>query len=112
MMPAYFYLYNQVAKLAKFSDTHQTFHLEILYSGAPAIQAPVPVISSGSLGVAPFCVQTKAEVFTARAWASRVDFPLRRAAMKAAVNESPAPTVSATSTIGVGWKEVLSRVKT
>ena len=31
------------------------------------------------------------------------------AAVKAAVNESPAPTVSATGTLGVSWKETHSR---
>lgn len=32
--------------------------------------------------------------------------------MKAAVNESPAPTVSATSTDGVGWNDTLPGVNT
>ena len=62
--------------------------------------------------MAPCWVQTKAEVATAQAWASATDLPLRIEAMKAAVKESPAPTVSATSTLGVGWKETLPGVKT
>lgn len=32
--------------------------------------------------------------------------------MKAAVNESPAPTVSATSTDGVGWNDTFPGVNT
>lgn len=32
--------------------------------------------------------------------------------MNAAVNESPAPTVSATSTLGVGWNDTLPGVNT
>lgn len=64
------------------------------------------------MGMAPFFVQTKAEVRTARLCASATDLPLRIEAMKAAVKLSPAPTVSATSTLGVGWKETLPGVKT
>lgn len=70
------------------------------------------VIEEGSVGMAPCCVQTNADVTTAFLWASSTDFPLRMLAMNAAVKESPAPTVSATSTLGVGWKETWPGVKT
>ena len=62
--------------------------------------------------MAPLRVQTKAEVETAAAWASATERPRRIEEMKAAVKESPAPTVSATSTCGVGRKETLPGVKT
>ena len=52
--------------------------------------------------MAPFCVQTKAETLTASAWASWMGLPFRMAAQNEPVKESPAPTVSATSTFGVG----------
>lgn len=64
------------------------------------------------MGMAPFLVQTKADVRTAMEWACSTDLPFRMLAMKAAVKESPAPTVSATSTFGVGWKETCPGVKT
>lgn len=70
------------------------------------------VISSGRTGIAPSCVQTYADVLTASECASATVFPLRMLAMKAAVNESPAPTVSATSTFGVGWNDTFPGVKT
>ena len=56
---------------------------------------------AGIKGMAPCCVQTKALTFTARSWASFTDLPNRSEETKVAVNESPAPTVSATSTLGV-----------
>ena len=76
-------------------------------------QAPLPltkiphgktyaVSSAGRMGIAPFFVHTKAEVWTASVWASATLFPFRMAAINAAVKLSPAPTVSATSTFGVG----------
>ena len=70
------------------------------------------VRSEGSTGIAPFLVQTNADVRTAIECASGTDFPLRMLAINAAVNESPAPTVSATSTFGVGWKETFPGVNT
>ena len=70
------------------------------------------VSSGGRMGMAPFLVQTKAEVSTALQCASATVLPRRMEAMNAAVNESPAPTVSATSTVGVGWKETVPGVKT
>ena len=62
--------------------------------------------------MAPLWVQTNAEVATALRWASATGISLRTLAMKAAVKESPAPTVSATSTLGVGWNDTLPGVKT
>lgn len=62
--------------------------------------------------MAPFWVHTNAEVFTAVSWASSTDLPLMIEERKAAVNESPAPTVSATSTIGVSLNDTLPGVKT
>lgn len=67
---------------------------------------------AGRRGIAPACVQTNADVSTARLWAFFTLLPLRMFARKAAVNESPAPTVSSTSTTGVGWNETLPGVKT
>ena len=69
-------------------------------------------ISSGKTGMAPFCVQTKALAWTAMRCASGIGLPLRYWATKVAVNESPAPTVSATLTLGVSTHEVSSAVKT
>lgn len=54
------------------------------------------------MGIAPFLVHTNADVRTASEWASATLFPLSMADMNAAVKLSPAPTVSATSTLGVG----------
>ncbi len=71
-----------------------------------------PVISAGSTGIAPFCVHTYADVLTASAWASVTLLPLRTDAINAAVKLSPAPTVSATSTVGVGWNDTLPGVNT
>ncbi len=70
------------------------------------------VRSAGRTGIAPFFVQTNADVRTAVACASGTDLPFRMLAMNAAVKESPAPTVSATSTFGVGWKDTLPGVNT
>lgn len=70
------------------------------------------VNSEGRIGIAPFCVHTYAEVRTASECASWTLFPLRIDAMNAAVKLSPAPTVSATSTRGVGWNETFPGVKT
>lgn len=66
----------------------------------------------GSCGMAPFWVQTNADTSTAVRWASLMLFPLRIEAMNAAVKESPAPTVSATSTLGVSTNETLPGVNT
>ncbi len=65
-----------------------------------------------STGMAPCWVHTNADVSTALRCDSSTVCPLRMLAMKAAVKESPAPTVSATSTLGVGWNETLPGVKT
>ena len=62
--------------------------------------------------MAPFFVQTNAEVCTAREWDSVTLLPFRIDDMKAAVKLSPAPTVSATSTFGVGWNDTLPGVNT
>ena len=51
--------------------------------------------------MAPFCVQTNALTFTANACASFTGIPFNIAEKNEPVNESPAPTVSATSTFGV-----------
>ena len=67
---------------------------------------------SGSSGIAPLCVQTYADTSTASLCASGTGFPLRMAEVKVAVKESPAPTVSATFTFGVSWKETTPGVKT
>ena len=67
---------------------------------------------SGRTGIAPFWVQTKADTSTAFLWASSTLLPRMMDEMKAAVKESPAPTVSATSTEGVGWNDTLPGVKT
>ena len=69
--------------------------------------------SGGSVGMAPFWVHTKADTSTAFLWASWTGLPLMMLAQNEPVNESPAPTVSATSTFGVSWNEVSpSSVKT
>lgn len=67
--------------------------------------------SAGRTGIAPFCVQTKAETSTAFLWAAGTGKPLKMLAVKAAVKESPAPTVSATFTCGVGKNDFASGVK-
>ena len=56
----------------------------------------------GRTGMAPCWVQTKAETSTAFLCASRMVFPKSICATKVAVKLSPAPTVSATCTLGVG----------
>ena len=63
-------------------------------------------------GMAPFCVQTKADTLTAVWCASRMDLPRRICATNEPVKESPAPTVSATVTLGVGTKLSSVSVKT
>ena len=70
------------------------------------------VSSRGSVGIAPFCVHTNADVLTARLCASATLLPLSMLATNAAVKESPAPTVSATSTFGVGWNDTFPGVNT
>lgn len=70
------------------------------------------VSSGGRIGIAPSLVQTNADVRTAMEWASATLFPLRIEEMNAAVKLSPAPTVSATSTFGVGWNDTLPGVNT
>ena len=62
--------------------------------------------------MAPDWVQTYAEVWTARLCASFMEQPFRIDDTNAAVNESPAPTVSSTFTAGVGRNEMLPGVKT
>ena len=57
---------------------------------------------SGNFGMAPGCVQTKALTSTASLWASLMGIPARMAEAKEPVKLSPAPTVSSTSTFGVG----------
>ena len=64
------------------------------------------------MGMAPGRVHTKAEVRTAQECASATERPFRIPEMNAAVNESPAPTVSATSTLGVGWNDTFPGVNT
>lgn len=76
------------------------------------VRSVYSVSSAGRIGMAPFFVQTNADVRTAREWASGTVFPLRMLAIKAAVKESPAPTVSATSTCGVGRNDTEPGVKT
>lgn len=51
-------------------------------------------------GMAPGWVQTKALTSTASLWASATLLPSRIEAQNEPVNESPAPTVSVTSTTG------------
>ena len=63
-------------------------------------------------GIAPFCVHTKALTSTASLWASFTDLPLSIAAQKEPVKESPAPTVSATSTLGVFSYDICPGVNT
>ena len=62
--------------------------------------------------MAPCWVHTYAETSTASLCASSVEAPRRREAANVAVNESPAPTVSATLTWGVWMKETLPGVNT
>ncbi len=62
--------------------------------------------------MAPCCVQTKAETSTAVLCASGMVFPLSSEATNPAVKASPAPTVSATVTIGVGLKNSSPEVNT
>ena len=57
---------------------------------------------SGNFGMAPGWVQTKALTSTASLWASFTGIPARMAAANDPVKLSPAPTVSTTSTMGVG----------
>ena len=59
------------------------------------------LMRSGNTGIAPCEVHTKALVSTAARWISSIGLRLNQPATKAAVKESPAPTVSATSTLGV-----------
>ena len=59
------------------------------------------LMRSGNIGIAPCEVHTKALVSTAARWISSIGLRLNQPATKAAVKESPAPTVSATSTLGV-----------
>ena len=59
------------------------------------------LMCSGNTGIAPCEVHTKALVSTAARWISSIGLRLNQPATKAAVKESPAPTVSATSTLGV-----------
>lgn len=59
------------------------------------------LMRSGNTGIAPCEVHTKALVSTATRWISSIGLRLNQPATKAAVKESPAPTVSATSTLGV-----------
>ena len=67
---------------------------------------PLANNSGVNVGIAPFCVQTKALTSTASLCASTTGLPLRIAAQKEPVKESPAPTVSATSTFGVSWNDI------
>ena len=62
--------------------------------------------------MAPDWVQTYALTFTAISCASGMLAPPRSLAIKVAVKLSPAPTVSATSTLGVGMKLNVSKVIT
>jgi hypothetical protein len=54
--------------------------------------------ASGSVGVAPGCVQTKRATSPAKALTSAAGRPAGRPSVSAAVNASPAPLVSATVT--------------
>ena len=54
------------------------------------------MISWVKRGIAPLRVQTKALTLTANSWAMCTGLPFRMAAQNEPVNESPAPTVSAT----------------
>lgn len=67
---------------------------------------------AGRIGMAPAWVQTYADVSTALVWAVFTSLPFSMLEMKAAVKESPAPTVSSTSTTGVGWNETFPGVNT
>ena len=51
---------------------------------------------TGRIGMAPAWVQTYADVSTALVWAVFTSLPFSMLEMKAAVKESPAPTVSST----------------
>ena len=84
----------------------------MLYPVSLAMKIDQEIRSLGRIGIAPFWVQTKADVCTAHKCAPATDLPLSMLAMNAAVNESPAPTVSATSTFGVGWKDTFPGVNT
>ncbi len=57
-------------------------------------------------GQAPVLVQTKAEISTACLWASFKVLPAKIPATKAPEKASPAPTVSATVTLGVSMREI------
>lgn len=61
---------------------------------------------SGNGLIAPLCVQVYADTSTALRCDSATDAPLSMFTTKVAVNESPAPTVSATSTLGVSMDEI------
>ena len=62
----------------------------------------VAIVTGGTSGIAPFCVQTNAETFTAMRCACGRLMPSMSCETRVAVKESPAPTVSATSACGVG----------
>ena len=72
----------------------------------------MPVSSVGNTGMAPFWVHTYADVHTANLCASSTGIPFSSPETNAAVNESPAPTVSATLTRGVSWNDTRPGVKT
>ena len=61
---------------------------------------------SGNGLIAPLCVQVYADTSTALRCDSATDAPLSMFTTKVAVNESPAPTVSDTSTLGVSMDEL------
>ena len=63
-------------------------------------------MNSDSGAIAPCRVQTNAATATARRWHSSIGSPCMSEAANVAVNASPAPTVSATSTRGVARYDV------
>ena len=67
---------------------------------------------SGNGLIAPLCVQVYADTSTALRCDSATDAPLSMFTTKVAVNESPAPTVSATSTLGVSMDEIYMPLRT
>lgn len=69
-------------------------------------------LGCGTVGMAPDCVQTYAERSEANLCASSISLPTSNALQNAAVNESPAPTVSTTSTLGLALKDECPRAYT
>ncbi len=72
----------------------------------PYVEYPILLFTIRQRINSPLCVQVYADTSTALRCDSATDAPLSMFTTKVAVNESPAPTVSATSTLGVSMDEI------